>query len=405
MTSTVRSFDPEPSSPAPQSSGVDRGEQTYLRRLVFYGFLVRAVVALLLEWSGYSTRLAPDEQTYVDTGWGTALYWAGDVAMPNWRMTTDQPLGYFYINALLFYVFGLTEIPIKLLNAFVGAFTTRYVYLISRELFGAAVGRRSALLAAFFPSLVLWSAVNIRDVWVIFLIVYISWKSLQVVRGQSVLGIVTVGLAIYAVTFFRDYLFFVVALPPLVAFLIGSRGNLARNFVFALVAGVVLVLLLQRGAGETAMQRMSLESMSRVRQDMAFGGSAYHENVDISTPGRAITFLPLGIAYFLFSPFPWQITSLLKLFSLPEMLLIYRLTPAMFRGIKHTIQTRFREALQILLLTALLTVSYALGEGNVGTLYRHRAQAILFYLMFAAVGLELKRAPQAEPLPALRQTA
>ena len=46
-------------------------------------------------------------------------------------------------------------------------------------------------------------------------------------------------------------------------------------------------------------------------------------------------------------------------------------------------------ALQILLLTGLLTVSYALGEGNVGTLYRHRAQAIAFYLMFAAVGLEL----------------
>ena len=67
----------------------------------------------------------------------------------------------------------------------------------------------------------------------------------------------------------------------------------------------------------------------------------------------------------------------------------------------------FREALQVLLLTALLTVSYALGEGNVGTLYRHRAQAILFYLMFAGVGLELKRAPKpvdAGP-PALRLPA
>jgi hypothetical protein len=40
---------------------------------------------------------------------------------------------------------------------------------------------------------------------------------------------------------------------------------------------------------------------------------------------------------------------------------------------------------------SLLTGSYALGEGNVGTLYRHRAQAISFYLMFAAVGLELRK--------------
>jgi len=402
----VNSFDPEAPPNPPPGSGIDRSEQQHLSRLLFYGFVVRAVVALLLGWTGYSTRLAPDEETYVNTGWGTALYWAGDVAVPNWRMTTDQPLGYFYINAALFYIFGLTEIPIKLVNAFLGAYTTRYMFLIARELFGSAVARRTAVLAAFFPSLVLWSAVNIRDVWVIFLIVYISWKSLQVVRGQTIVGIFNVGLAIYAVTFFRDYLFFVVALPPLIAFVIGGRGNLARNFVFSLIAGLAVMLFLQRGAGESAAQKMSLETMSRVRQDMAVGaGSSFHENVDISTPGRAITFLPLGIAYFLFSPFPWQITSLLKLFALPEMLLIYRLAPAMFRGIKHTIQTRFREALQILLLTALLTVSYALGEGNVGTLYRHRAQAILFYLMFAAVGLELKRAPAAEPLPVLRQIA
>jgi hypothetical protein len=129
---------------------------------------------------------------------------------------------------------------------------------------------------------------------------------------------------------------------------------------------------------------------------MATGGSAFQDNVDISTPGRALAFLPVGIAYFLFSPFPWQMTSTLKLFSLPEMLLIYALTPAMLSGIRHALRTRFREALQILLLTALLTVSYALGEGNVGTLYRHRAQAILFYLTFGAAGLELRR-QRAEP--------
>jgi hypothetical protein len=202
----------------------------------------------------------------------------------------------------------------------------------------------------------------------------------------------------YALTFLRDYLFFVVALPPLVAFLIGGRGNLGRNFLIALLGGFGVVLLFQQGAvSERAVSHLSLEAMSKVRQDMATGGSAFLDNVDISTPGRALLFLPVGIAYFLFSPFPWQITSTLKLFSLPEMLVIYALAPAMWRGLRHTVRTRFREALQVLLLTALLTVSYALGEGNVGTLYRHRAQAILFYLMFAGVGLELRRGARAAP--------
>jgi hypothetical protein len=67
------------------------------------------------------------------------------------------------------------------------------------------------------------------------------------------------------------------------------------------------------------------------------------------------------------------------------------LTPAIVRGLRYASRERFRESLQVLLLTGLLTVSYALGEGNVGTLYRHRAQALGFFLMFAALGREASR--------------
>lgn len=406
MAATLNSLPPDDASPGDQ--GLDPTERRLLRRLLFYGFVVRVIVALLLDLAGFSSRLAPDEATYSDAGWRTALYWMDEVSLPDWRMFSRQPLGYFYINAAFYYVFGHTDLPLKLVNALLGALTVRYVYLIARDLFQAAVARRSAIFAAFFPSLVLWSAVNIRDVWVIFLILFISWHSLRIVKGRSVLALANVGLGVYAITFFRDYLFFVVALPPIVAFLIGTRGNLGRNFVFAMLTGVGLLYLVERGAGAGAVPHMSLESLSQVRQDMAQGAaSAFQQDVDISTPGRALLFLPVGIAYFLFSPFPWQMTSLLKLISLPEMLLMYYLTPSIVRGIAHTVRHRFRESLQVLLLMTLLTVSYALGEGNVGTLYRHRAQAILFYLMFAAVGLELKRAPKPvdEGLPALRLPA
>ena len=357
-----------------------------------YGFLLRVALAIVLEWTGWSTRFAPDEATYASTGRQMALYWTGDLLLKPWRFSTNQPLGYFYVNAALFYLFGDSQMPVKVLNAFIGAFSARYIFLIGFDLFGRAVAHRSALLCEFFPSLVLWSVLNIRDVWVVFLILFISWKSIEVVRGYSPGALVSVVLAALVLTWFRDYLFYVVAIPPVVAFLIGRRSHLGRNFVLAFAAGLGLLLLVQHAkAGATAVDRMSLEALSRVRQDLATGGSTLGENVDISTPGRALAYLPTGLAYFLFSPFPWQITSTLKLFALPEMLLIYGLTPAMIRGIRYTIRTRFREALQILLVTSLLTVSYALGEGNVGTLYRHRAQAISIYLMFAAAGIELRK--------------
>jgi len=398
MSSIVlyRSEAPTPGVPPSKkqllSAGLDHDESRLLRRLIFYGFALRAVLAVALDWSGYSLRLAPDEETYAVNGWQMALYWTGELLLKPWWVTSPQPLGYFYINAAFFYIFGNTQIPLKLINGLVGAYSVRYVYLLSRDLFGTGVARRAAILFEFLPSLILWSALNIRDVWVIYLILLVSWKSLQVVRGYSHLGLVTGIGAALLLALFRDYLFYVVALPPLAALLIGRSDRLGRNFVLALVGGLVLLMLVQHsGVGEGAATRMSLEAISKVRQDMATGGSAFHENVDISTPGRAIAFLPIGVAYFLFSPFPWQITSVLKALSVPEMVLIYFLTPAMLRGIQHTIRVRLRESLQVVLLTTLLTVSYALGEGNVGTLYRHRAQAIAFYLIFASVGVEISR--------------
>jgi hypothetical protein len=378
-------------------------EQAFLRRLIFYGFLVRVGIALLLHVTGYSRRFAPDEETYAQDGWLFALYWAGDVLIRPWRANTQQPLGYFYLNGIFFYVFGQTELPIKIANCLLGAFSGRYLYLLARDLFGDVVGRRAATLFVFFPSLVLWSAVNIRDVWVVFLILYISFKSVQLARGFSVTGMIQLLLGMYGLTFFRDYLFFVVALPPVAAIAIGRSRNFARNCVLAAVVGLGMIMLVQHGAvSERAKSRMSLEAISAARRDMATGGSSFHEQVDISTPGGALTFLPIGVAYFLFSPFPWEITSPLKAASLPEMILIYGLTLPLIRGVRFAVRERFRDCFQVLLLTGLLTVSYSLGEGNVGTLYRHRAQVLGFYLMFAAVGLELRRQPLPPAVATLR---
>jgi hypothetical protein len=363
----------------------------WLRGLVKWAFLIRAVLALALHGSGFSARLGPDETTYAETGHAIALYWAGDLLVPPWRLASPEPLSYFYLNGVSFLLFG-SSLPLKLLNALVGALTCHYAFLLSKSLFGMSAAKKTARFGAFFPSLVLWSAINVRDVWMIFLIVYISWKSYQLVAAFSLADLVRLTAAIAVVNTFRPYLFFVVALPPAVALLIGKRGHLVRNVTVALLAGVATVMLVEAGVATRSSQMMDLETLAQKRRDLTFAAdSSFERDADISTPARALGFLPTGLLYFWFSPFPWQITSLLKLLSLPEVLLVYALTPSVVRGLAWILRHRLREAMQILLLTALLTVSYALGSGNVGTLFRHRAQAMIFYLMFASVGMEQRQ--------------
>src|SRR5262245_30069535 len=167
---------------APERSLIAASEKRWLAKLVWWAFVLRAAVALALQYWGVSSRLAPDEDTYFLMGRGLALYWTGEVFTQPQRLTFDDPFAYLYLNALSYLLFS-SSLPLKLVNAFMGALVCRYAYVLADSLYGPAAARRTALLVAVFPSLVLWSALNIRDVWIVFLLVYLSVKSYQLVAG------------------------------------------------------------------------------------------------------------------------------------------------------------------------------------------------------------------------------
>ena len=79
----------------------------------------------------------------------------------------------------------------------------------------------------------------------------------------------------------------------------------------------------------------------------------------IATTTLLLLFLPLGLAYFFLSPFPWQITTVLKAIALPEMLLVYWLTPATIRGVRFVVRNHLRDCLLIVLLEVPLNIATA----------------------------------------------
>src|SRR5205823_7524413 len=100
-------------------------------------------------------------------------------------------------------------------------------------------------------------------------------------------------------------------------------------------------------------------------------------------PLRTLEYLPFGLAFALFAPFPGSGTRMQDLLPIPEMLLWYLLLIgagiALWRWRK-----RWRTLAPITLFIAGTVVIFALAEGNVGTLYRHRAMIIPFVALLAA---------------------
>ena len=63
--------------------------------------------------------------------------------------------------------------------------------------------------------------------------------------------------------------------------------------------------------------------------------------------------------------------------------------PMLSLGLWFSIKYRLRQISPIPIFTVMLSLAYSVFQGNVGTAYRQRAQLLVFYFIFAAVGYVL----------------
>jgi hypothetical protein len=362
---------------------------TEVRSLFWRALLIRVVVVVALAVVGATDFFAPDQRTYDSGAASLAGRWAGEV--PYFELRRDEPRGYYYIVAALYFFLGRNMMWPGLLNSLLGALLVPLVYDLAVRVGGSpAMGLRAARYTAYFPSLVLWSSLNIRDAWVVLLIALICREAVVLNERFELRTLAGLTAAVFGLTQFRGYLLYAVSLPVVLALMLKGRGNVVRNAAIGALVAIVAVY----AEAVTAPRIPDLERLAELRRWSAKEGiaaSGFARDVDVSTPAGALAFLPVGLVYFLFAPFPWTIANLRQAFTLPEMLFFYSLVPSMVRGLVHLTRQRLTNALPMLLLTAVVSFAYAIGQGNVGTIYRHRAQVLPFYLILASVGVEVHR--------------
>ena len=380
-----------------------RADAAAVKSLFVRAFLLRAAAAIAIHYAVSEDLFAPDQRTYHGVAAQLAAWWSGESLFYPPMLLQPGPRGYFYIVAVVYYVLGPERLLPKLLNALIGAWTVPVAHDLALRVTGnAAVAYRTAQYTTFFPSLILWSALNIRDVWVILLILLLCREALVLQERFSVRSLVLLGAGVMAIVQFRDYILFPVTLPIVVSFFVRQRQHLLRNTVIGMIAVVAVIYADQSAGSGRRLRTLDLEQLSELRYWHTRSAGSQFEQADISTPGKALLFLPQGLALFLLAPFPWMLGSVRQILAIPETLFFYSLLPSMFGGLKHLLTERLSSSLMIVLLTAGMTFGYALGEGNAGTAYRHRAQMLTCYLLFAAAGRERRRrvaagAPQLAP--------
>src|SRR5215207_445212 len=376
------------------------GEQrSFLLKVFVGGLLVRVAVGALINGFHLQEFFGGDAFTYDYYGMVVLeayRYKKGVFESDVQIWVSGSGWGMVYLVAAIYGLVGRNMLAVQFFNAVVGAATAPVIFLCARHIFqNLRVAKLAALAVAFYPSLVLWSAQGLKDGPIVFILALTMLATLKLGERLSMKYMVILGFSLFGILTLRFYIFYMLSAAAAGAFLIGMRPqtsqSLTRQIAIVLALGLGLTYFgVVRMAGATFEQYGSLEMVQRSRADLVrSANTGFGGDVDVSTATGALSAVPLGLAYLLFAPFPWQLASLRQSITLPEMIVWWAAFPLLVLGIWFTLKYRLRQALPILLFTTMLTLAYSIFQGNVGTAYRQRSQILVFYFIFAAVGAVL----------------
>jgi Dolichyl-phosphate-mannose-protein mannosyltransferase len=374
-----------------------RQDRAFLMRLFTLAVLARIILASIIYLGNMQEFFGGDANTYHAFGQSLNQSWHGDDYHGDRYAAFIQSgagaWGMLYVVAAVYEVLGPNMFAIQLINASVGASTAIVVYYVTQTLFNnSRVSKLAAILVAFFPSLMLWSSQALKDGLIIMALALCILATLRLMEKITVPYLLTLGVCLAALLSLRFYIFYMMAAAVGGSFVIGLKSARAQSFVHRFVAiGLIGLAFTWFGVIRFAAAQFekygNLHMVQMSRLDQARNAeSGFGKDVDVQTTEGALTVIPLGLLYLLFAPFPWQLASLRQSLALPEMIVWWAAFPLLVLGWWYAIRHRLRQVAPIVLFTTMLTLAYAVFQGNVGTAYRQRSQLLVFYFIFVAVG-------------------
>ena len=376
-----------------------------------------------------------DDRAYHKVGYGLMEYWLGDEG------GVEKSDGYllrlytYIVGALYTYVYyttpsnllamtkpeagAITLMAPKLMNCFIGAIGIVPFYALGRELGGDKVGRLVALGGAFWPSLFLWSVLNLKDVMVVVLIATIMFLAIRFARqpgfrlwfergasgdrqllmrfGAGVFVLVGLLVSFALMENLRQYIFYAFGWLVPIAFFFINRAPWKRRLAAGLALWVaVAAIMVGMNAGN---QWLGLRYLTDKRLEALHGSASY--GADNSVTGIELTEklnryeggwaiqmrnVPIVLPYVLWAPFPWKAVRPRDLAVVPETLAWYGLQVLSLVALIVYGRSRWRDFFLPVVYAGGLVLVFSVIEGNVGTIYRHRVMLFPAVFPLAAMG-------------------
>ena len=281
---------------------------------------------------------------------------------------------------------------IQAINVLLGTLVVYLTYRIAAQVSGHRAGCRAAWFAALFPTLNLYSALTMREAFIVFFFLLGVLYALRWDQDDRATTFCFSALFLALSGAFHTGMLPMLGVLGLIAIIRWASllpAAHSRRFVRVTTAVMLLALL---GVG-IIVSGWGLEKVGLIQRGLgehqataARDRAAYLSTLVVRQPLDLLWHTPIRVVYFLFSPFPWWVRQPVDVLGVMDASLYLWLTAHIMRRRGRGLSWNRRVRLLVLFLAAGIAV-FALATSNYGTAVRHRAK---FAPLFIAVAMAVK---------------
>ena len=307
------------------------------------------------------------------------------------------PGTYFYsfVLSIPYSLFGRSILLVQSLSILFGIGSVVLGWLLAKKLWDNSAAIKVAWSIALFPSIVSYSVLTMREVYISFFLLLAMYGIINWVRSNNYKSIFLIFIGFMGATFFHGasiigfFVFlFIVALESFKkAFksLLTLRINL-QILIFIIFSSTILGLYFTNKISLPYIQTFSISSNPSFLKETinlkVKGDAAYPEWTKIDSNIELFYKIPIRSVYFIFSPFPWDVNKKSHVVGVLDSFLYMILVYLIFCNRKAIWKDPALRIILIILLAYIIV--YGVGVGNFGSGIRHRSKFAIELILLAA---------------------
>lgn len=356
-------------------------------------YCVRALIALMHQYVYRLPQGRADAVRFERVAWD----WAQQGGCGSFFEFFNPSNSYVYSAVISEFYACTARSPLgaQMINVFLGTIAVLLIAQITRRIWGEKAAIKAAWVAALFPALIIYSVVTLREMFILVPFLIGVLFAVRAVQRNSMVSFVLAGAGFITAAMFHGAMVIAVGaliLAPVFAYWkqllqLYKRGLLHRAVVLTIVLSATLVgyLTVSDGVRLSSIGRLdtiSDESLADASGNRARGGAGYLVGLPTTGPLDVVWQTPIRMVYFLYAPFPWNISAPNHLLGLIDAAGYMVLSWLLWRNRDRWWHRTELRAIFIIFMVMVLV--FAWGTSNFGTGMRHRAKFFGILLVMAA---------------------